>query len=81
MPIIDGLIVIGAIGIVTISILGISALRRKIPEVKGEENAKKVEEQGKRRCHFCRKQTNSQIDVYDGKHWYCLGCYTNETKN
>ena len=80
MPLLDGLVVLGAIGVITLGIMGISALRRKIPEVKGEENAVKISEENKRRCYHCRKRTNSQFDVYDGTHWYCLGCYTNNSE-
>jgi predicted amidophosphoribosyltransferase len=84
MALIDGLVVFGAIGLVILSVLGVRTVKRKAkPEIKGAENAEEVKAASRRRCHFCKKDTAIDDDIYTEGHWYHRKCYLNdsETKN
>ena len=79
MLLVDGLVVMGAVGVVLLGALGIRALRRRArPEIAGSENAQEVMEQGLRRCHFCRKHTDAHIDVFVNGVWYHRACFLNQ---
>lgn len=79
MLLIDGLVVLGAVGLVFLGIFGIRLLRRRrLPEIGGSENAHEVMAQGRRRCHFCRKHTDAHVDVFVNKTWYHRGCFQNQ---
>jgi len=79
MLLVDGLVVMGAAGVVLLGILGIRTLRRRVrPEITGSENAQDVMEQGRRRCHFCRKHTDVRVDVFVSGVWYHRACFLNQ---
>ena len=79
MPLIDGLVVIGAAGIILLGIFGIRAVRRRIrPEIVGAENAQAVMARGLRRCHFCGKHTDGRVDVFANEVWYHYACFLNQ---
>ena len=79
MLLVDGLVVMGAMGAVLLGVLGIRALRRRTrPEITGSENAQDVIEQGRRRCHFCRKHTDARVDVFVNGVWHHRACFLNQ---
>jgi hypothetical protein len=79
MLLVDGLVVMGAAGAVLLGVLGIRALRRRArPEIAGSENAQEVMEQSRRRCHFCRKHTDTRVDVFVNGRWYHRACFLNQ---
>jgi hypothetical protein len=79
MPLIDGLVTLGAVGIVFLGVLAIRAIRRKTqPEIVGSENAAEVLAQGRRRCRFCRKPTDVHVDVFMEGSWYHRPCFLNQ---
>lgn len=78
MAIIDGLAVIAALGFILLGIaVAKRARERAKPEITGAANAEQAKRDGKRRCGFCRKSTNPDVDVYVDNTWYHLSCYTN----
>jgi hypothetical protein len=79
MPLIDGLVTLGAAGIVLLGVLVIRAIRRKgQPEIVGSENAVETLAQGRRRCRFCRKPTDVHVDVFMEGSWYHPSCFMNQ---
>jgi len=79
MPLIDGFVVLGALGVIFLGALGLRAVRRKNqPEIGGSENAAEVIAQGLRRCHFCRVHTNVRVDVFMNGAWYHRKCFINQ---
>ena len=79
MLLIDGLVVFGAVGLVVLSVIAVRAVRRKAtPEIQGAENAEEVKANSRRRCHFCKKNTTINDDLYTDGHWYHTKCYLNE---
>lgn len=79
MPLIDGLVTLGAAGIVLLGVLAIRAIRRRgQPEIGGSENAAEALAQSRRRCRFCRKPTDVHVDVFMEGSWYHLSCFTNQ---
>lgn len=81
MAILDGVVVVVVIGLVLLGAAAIRQVKRKAtPEISGTENANHVKRVGLRRCEFCRKDTNPDIDLYVDKRWYHIDCYTNKDK-
>lgn len=79
MPLIDGLVTLGTVGIVLLGVLVIRAIRRKgQPEIVGSENAAEALAQGRRRCRFCRKPTDVHVDVFMEGFWYHPSCFMNK---
>lgn len=81
MPLIDGLVVIGATGAVILGVLVLRAFRRRArPEIVGAENAHEALAQGRRRCQFCRKPVVVRVDVFMNGAWYHRACFLNQAE-
>lgn len=78
MPLIDGLVVLGAFGAIFVAALGMRVLFRKAkPEIQGAENAEQAKADTLRCCYFCKKSTDLAVDLYTNGHWYHKTCYVN----
>lgn len=82
MPIVDGLAVVAALGVALLGFVALRVFQRKVtPEITGAENAEKNRKAGIRKCNFCRKMTNPDVDIYTNNLWYHTGCYNNQDKD
>lgn len=80
MLLVDALVAMGVLGVVVLGVFGIRTLRRKAkPEIVGSENAEEATAQSRRRCHFCRKDTDIKIDVFANGNWYHRTCFLNDS--
>jgi len=77
---VDVLVALGVASLVALCVLGATALRRRDPRPRGEANARELRADRARRCRFCGRRVDPQVDLYDGG-WFHECCYTNDPQD
>lgn len=81
MLLVDALIAAVAIAVIVTGTLRIMSYRRKkVPEIQGADNAREALATSRRRCHFCKKDTDPRKDVFANDSWYHRDCFLNNNE-